>query len=126
VDKIRDRPAWSPSTLDEVSEDFVIHNFFSSQSPYIKPKPELNIPDGLLVPNNTNRFAMPSAGAVRRYILNDGAKGVTRNQVIQHFEERTNWKGGVTERILDILNRKTKVQKDPDTNRELIRWIEYL
>lgn len=127
LDKRRDRPAWSPSTLEEIPDDLVDRNFFSSRSPYIKPKPELDIPDGFSMPANTNKFTLPNAGAVRRYIINEfSTGGVTRDQVIQHFEESTNWKGGVREKVLEILDRRTMVKKHPNTYQEQVQWLEYI
>lgn len=126
VNKEKGRPAWSPSTLAEVSEKSILSNFFSPTSPYFDPKPELSFPENLSKPGNPMRFALPTQDEVRHYIAQDtpssGGLAVTKDQVIKYFEEQKQGKGGVREKVSEILQRKSQLEKGADELNPWIRW----
>jgi 3-hydroxyisobutyryl-CoA hydrolase len=127
VKKTPGRPAWSPSTLAEVSEKSILTNFFSPASPYLDPKPELSeVPEHFKEPRNPMRFSLPTQEDVRHYVMQDtptgGGLAVTRDQVIKHFEEETHGKGGVREKVSEILDRKTQPEKGASEQNQWIRW----
>jgi 3-hydroxyisobutyryl-CoA hydrolase len=126
VDKMKGRPAWSPPTLSEVSEEYVLTNFFSQKSPYFLPEPKLDIPQSLPEPKNPMRYSLPTEEEVRHYIVQDtpssGGLAVSRNQVLRYFEEKTLGKGGVREKVSDILDRKCQLEKGAAAGHLWLRW----
>ena len=126
MDKTADRPAWSPSTLAEVSEEYILTKFFSPSSEYLNPEPNLDIPVGLEPPKNPMRYSLPTEGDVQRYVIQDtpssGGLAVTKDQVINHFEGKTHGKGGVREKVADILDRKSELEKGADAQNTWVRW----
>lgn len=112
------RPDWKPSTLSGVSEESVIQDFFSPSSPYLDAEAEFNPPEGFGKPKQPMRFALPSQETTRLYVTQDtpgsGGLAVTRDQVLQHFEQQTKGKGGVRDKVSEILDRmcEEKVGED--------------
>jgi len=109
LNKTPGRPDWKPPTLAEVSEESVIRDFFSPSSKYLDAKPEFNPPIGFDRPKHPMRYALPSQESIRRYVTQDtpgsGGLAVTRDQVLQHFEQQTKGRGGVRDKVSEVLDR---------------------
>ena len=55
------------------------------------------------------RYALPSQESIRLYVAQDtpgsGGLAVTRDQVLQYFEQQTKGKGGVRDKVSEVLDR---------------------
>lgn len=109
LSKTPGRPDWEPSTLAEVSEESVTQDFFSPSSEYLGSKPEFNPPAGFDKHRDPTRYALPSQESIKFYVTQDtpssGGLAVTRDQVLQHFEQQTKGKGGVRDKVSEVLDR---------------------
>ena len=72
------------------------------------------------------RFSLPTQEEVRHYIMQDtpfsGGLAVSQDQVLRYFEEKTHGKGGVKEKVSDVLDRKCELEKGADTQNPWLRW----
>ncbi|KAK9446718.1 mitochondrial 37S ribosomal protein mS47 [Limtongia smithiae] len=69
---------------------------------------------------------LPGAEAVRSFVLGEsegsGPFLPTKQEVVEHFMEEYKYKAGVSERVGDILDRKTAVVKGQEEEK-LINWV---
>lgn len=118
LSKTPGRPDWQPSTLAEVSEKSVIQDFFSPSSKYLASKPEFYPTAGFDKPKHPMRYALPSQENIMNYVTQDipggGGLAVTRDQVLQHFEQQTKGKGGVQDKIAEVLDRMCEEEAGED------------
>jgi 3-hydroxyisobutyryl-CoA hydrolase len=119
------RPDWQPSTLKGVSEKSVIQDFFSSSSKYLTTKPEFYPTAGFDKPKQPMRYALPSQESIRLYVTQDtpgsGGLAVTRDQVLEYFERRTKGKGGVRDKVAEVLDRMCEEERSED-GKGWLRW----
>jgi 3-hydroxyisobutyryl-CoA hydrolase len=126
--KIRDRPAWSPSTLEEVSDATIISNFFSKDSPYLSQAPKLTIPEHLLAAKDRNpmRYALPTEKEIGTMVRGShqasGRAGLNLTELISKFEDLRRGKYGVKEKILEVAARKCDVVDNADGNFQWLKW----
>ncbi|KAF9652921.1 3-hydroxyisobutyryl-coenzyme A hydrolase [Thelephora ganbajun] len=125
LSKTPGRPDWQPSTLAEVSEESIIQDFFSPSSKYLDAKPEFNPPAGFDKPKHPMRFALPSQESIRLYVTQDtpgsGGLAVTRDQALQYFEQQTKGKGGVRDKVSEVLDRMCE-EEIGDDGKDWLRW----
>ena len=71
--------------------------------------PDFYPPTGFDKPKHPMRYALPSQESIRLYVTQDtpgsGGLAVTRDQVLQHFEQQTKGKGGVRDKVSEVLDR---------------------
>lgn len=123
--KTTGRPEWRPSALADVSEETVINNFFSPHSEYLVSKPDFYPAAGFGEPKQPMRYALPSQESIMLYVTQDtpgsGGLAVTRDQVLQHFEQQTNGKNGTREKVSEVLDRMCE-EEDGEDGKGWLRW----
>lgn len=128
IEKLKTRPEWSPSSLEEVSED-IVSRFFEPTSPYVSSAPRLEIPEHLAAEaiSIPMRYALPSEneiGAVIRGSHSSGGEMGTRAEdVLARFAELRPGKLGVKEKVLEVIQRRCKVTDNADGNFVWLKWI---
>lgn len=64
------------------------------------------------------RYALPSQESIMLYVTQDtpdsGGLAVTRDQVLQHFEQQKKGKGGVRDKVIEVLDRMCKEEAAED------------
>lgn len=117
------RPAWSPSTLSEVSQELV--DQFFAPSIYTDNAPELELQNKEIDEHHSisMKYALPSESEVEQMVRGTHAQsGALANNVadiIEIFNTRTGNKHGVEDKILEIVARRCEVVDDPDGYRAL-------
>ncbi|GAA6004778.1 hypothetical protein JCM10207_001011 [Rhodosporidiobolus poonsookiae] len=115
------RPAWSPSTLEEVSDDKLQQIFFSNKPPFTSPPlPNLSFKKSrrarptALAPFYVSphaRFALPRERDVEKVVKGEDAGSddyaVTKEEVVERLSRRWNGKVGVKEKVEEVLSRRT-------------------
>lgn len=128
VEKSRARPAWSPSTLSEVSKD-TVSLFFDPESPYLKGLPQLDIPSTFepVTGSRHLKYALPTEDeigeAVRGSHANASGMGATAEEIVQLFERLRPGKNGVREKVEEVLRRKCTLVDNADGNFVWVKWI---
>ncbi|BGP13734.1 hypothetical protein JCM10213_009051 [Rhodosporidiobolus nylandii] len=126
------RPAWSPTSLAEVSTKTIQSIFFSNSPPFSNPPlPNLDFKKSrkarpfALAPYKTSphaRWALPTERDVEKVVKGEDAGSddfaVTRAEVIERLERRWNGKVGVREKVEEVLGRRT-VSAEQDT----LKWV---
>lgn len=71
------------------------------------------------------RFALPSQEKIMLYVTQDipgsGGLAVSRDQVLQYFEHQTKGKGGVQEKVSEVLDRMCEEEVGED-GKGWLRW----
>ncbi|GAA6029359.1 hypothetical protein JCM8097_003637 [Rhodosporidiobolus ruineniae] len=126
------RPAWEPSTLEEVDDKSILRLFFSNKPPFSNPPlPQLDFKASRKArpfahaPYRTSphiRWALPRELDVERVVKGEDAGSddyaVTREEVVERLLTRWNGKVGAKEKIEEILKRRT-VEGEQQT----LRWV---
>jgi len=127
VTKSKDRPEWSPSTLSEVSEEFIQKEFFSAFSPEAGTAPKITPPewiDSHPTSMNPMKYALPTEEEVQQMVTGShkasGDFAVTVDDLVARFEELKKGKSGVREKVLEIVARKCKLVEDG--GEEYLKW----
>ena len=125
LSKTPGRPDWQPSTLSDVSEKSVIQDFFAPSSKYLTSKPEFYPTAGFDKPKHPMRYGLPSQESIMLYVTQDtpgsGGLAVTRDQVLQYFEQQTKSKGGVRDKVVEVLDRMC----EQETNKDGKGWLRW-
>lgn len=110
------RAAWSPSTISEVSQEQIRKTFFaasSSSSPELPPMPKGAKPYSQYPHVH---FALPSEAFIGRVVRGDtpdsGSFALSKKEVLEWFEREWDGKIGTTEKVLEVLERRTKTMQD--------------
>jgi len=113
------RAPWSPSTLAEVSQQDIRSKFFD-----LKNSKSLKIPKLSPLPPSTKsyksyphqNFALPSEALIEKVVKGElkssGSLALTRKEVIQWFGNEWSNKIGLSEKLNEVLNRRTKENED--------------
>lgn len=115
VDRSKDRAAWQPAALEDVSLESVRATFFSNPPPFANPPlPRLTFGKGGGQAYKTYpwSFGLPTEAEVKDVVTGD-AKGAgdlakTAEEVVAWFVSRRKGKVGVDEKVREVLSRKTK------------------
>ncbi|KAG5731821.1 hypothetical protein E4T56_gene3 [Termitomyces sp. T112] len=128
--KRSERPAWSPSSYKDVSDELV-SRFFAENSPYLSGVPTLSISEVLKGQETSNhkphRFALPTEdeiGAMVRGSHRAGTNtGITLDELVSSFENIQHHKMGVQEKVLEVARRKCEIQDNGgDGNFVWLKW----
>ncbi|KZP17891.1 3-hydroxyisobutyryl-CoA hydrolase [Athelia psychrophila] len=119
-----DRPAWSPSTVEEVTP-MILSRFFASNSAFLKDTPALSVPDNLSkLSSDPMRFTLPTEAAIARAVTKGGI--TTAPDLLQHFcagDVLRPSKLGAREKVLEVMRRRCVFVDRGDGKREhWIRW----
>lgn len=115
------RAEWSPNAISDVQHDEIRKTFFnapSSTTPRLPP-----LPKGAKVYSQYPHvhFALPSEVFIGRVVRGDtpdsGSFALSKQEVLDWFEREWDGKIGVREKVLEVLDRRTKVMQD-----ETLQW----
>jgi 3-hydroxyisobutyryl-CoA hydrolase len=127
VDRIKGRPNWEPSELKDVSYSDLISHFFKSSSPYLQNAPLLEVPE-IEDSSRTDvtRYGLPSEEEIQQVVTGvhrtSSKKGLDAVQVMKTFQNLYPHKGGLEEKVSEVLARKCDVVDDPG-HFQHVRWI---
>ncbi|KAJ3876567.1 3-hydroxyisobutyryl-coenzyme A hydrolase [Lentinula edodes] len=127
VEKIKTgRPNWSPATLEEVSDE-IVDRFFHEKSPYLESVPEFKHPFAPGESREYVEYALPTETAIKDMVTgehpNGGDTGITLNELVSSFENITDSKMGVREKIQEVAARRCELIDNADGNRVWLKWI---
>lgn len=128
VDKIRERPAWLPNTLEEVSDADIVSKFFLKDSPYLSSAPKITVPDYLSMAKERDpmRYALPTEKEIGTMVRGShhasGRAGLKMVELISKFEDLRQGKHGVKEKILEVAQRKCEIVDNADGNFQWLKW----
>ncbi|RHZ71436.1 hypothetical protein Glove_258g41 [Diversispora epigaea] len=114
IDKPSKKPEWDPSTLSNFTE------FFNDAK--IGGVQELKLLANISYETYPfSKFNLPSEEEIRKVVTGEspeaGSLSMTKNDVVHFFNENRRGKIGVTEKVLEVLNRKTDIKGDE------LNWI---
>ncbi|KAG7092895.1 hypothetical protein E1B28_009202 [Marasmius oreades] len=126
VTRTKERPNWSPSTLEEITPEKV-DDFFNGK--YITDKDRLEIPEPFA--SNTiskpSRFALPTEIEIRDVVtgshVTSSGSGVTQDELVAKITDLYNGKMGVKEKVLEVIARKCETTDNADGNRVWMKWV---
>jgi 3-hydroxyisobutyryl-CoA hydrolase len=128
VDKTKGRPAWSPAEPERVEDEDVVLRFFSPRSPLLAGKPalaQITAADAGKKDRRTTRFALlreDEIGAlVRGSHGSSAAFAMTKDELLDKAAAIANGKSGVREKVLEVVGRRTKVERDGE-GQEYLVW----
>ncbi|KAL0577803.1 3-hydroxyisobutyryl-CoA hydrolase [Marasmius crinis-equi] len=126
VQKTRGRPDWSPSTLEEVTNE-KIDEFFNGK--YITEKDQLEIPEPFASNPiyKPSRFALPTEIDIRDMVVGSHAtssgSGIKADELAAKFDDLYRGKMGVKEKVREVVARKCKTIDNKDGNRVWLQWV---
>ncbi|KAH7923562.1 3-hydroxyisobutyryl-coenzyme A hydrolase [Leucogyrophana mollusca] len=122
IDKIQGRPAWSPSSVEDVSPQ-ILERFFSEDSIYRSAMPQLSSPEFLHQgKRDPMRFALPTEAEIAQAVKSLSRDGpITLPVLLSKLDNLRTGKHGVKEKVLDVVKRRCKLAIDSD-GAETVRW----
>ncbi|KAF8798139.1 3-hydroxyisobutyryl-CoA hydrolase [Phlegmacium glaucopus] len=127
VDRIKERPNWSPASLNDVSAQ-IVENFFEPKSPYLTSAPELTIPAELNSGTKLNpmKYALPSEEEIGSVVTGShgsgGGVGIRFDELLKRFAVLRPGKVGVKEKIYEVVQRRCEVTDNADGNWVWLKW----
>ncbi|KAG9128514.1 hypothetical protein FRC07_005881 [Ceratobasidium sp. 392] len=107
VEKSKDRPAWSPATLNETPPD-VIKHFFDQNSPYVARAPRLKLDRSSPPEDKATRYALPNESVIKAAIKGSlpgsGSFALTPAELVASFERKYGQKIGLRQKIEEIID----------------------
>ncbi|KAI0636671.1 3-hydroxyisobutyryl-coenzyme A hydrolase [Trametes polyzona] len=129
VEKIKERPNWSPARLEDVNDSEVLENFFSKYTPEKDTAPRITPPSYVAPASklpDPMQFALPSEAEIRSMVDGShkasGATEITLDELIAKFENLRKGKAGVREKILEVVQRKCAFEEDKHMNKQWLKW----
>jgi 3-hydroxyisobutyryl-CoA hydrolase len=128
IGKSADRPAWSPSTVNDVRSEEITRNFFSRESPFLSEVPSLSIPGPFLEVQGQapSRYALPTEKdigvVVRGSASTSAGTGLTLDELVSQFDRKHNGKHGVKEKVLEVVQRGCDFVDNADENYQWLKW----
>ncbi|KAJ7286295.1 3-hydroxyisobutyryl-coenzyme A hydrolase isoform 1 [Mycena rebaudengoi] len=122
ITKSKERPAWNPATLEEVTDEMV-DRFFAIDSPFLENAPALKGSPSARI----QRYGLPTEDDIRNVITGanpDSADTMyTLDDLLEFFDEARSGKIGVDEKVLEVARRKTvAVDNGGDGNFVWLQW----
>lgn len=130
VEKAKARPQWSPTTLEEVSDD-IISRFFDEKSPYLASAPVLTIPETLALgePADPTKYTLPTEAEIRLVVnglhQSRASTKVRLHELVDRFDGLRAGKLGVKEKVIEVAQRKCVVKDNADGNRVWLTWKDH-
>ncbi|KAI0664689.1 3-hydroxyisobutyryl-coenzyme A hydrolase [Cubamyces menziesii] len=129
VDKIKDRPNWSPSRLEDVEDSEILQTFFSEYTPEKGTAPKLTPPPYLTNANkliDPMQYALPTEAEIRSMVDGShkasGATEITLDELLAKFDSLRKGKSGVREKILEVVQRKCAFEDDRHMDKQWLKW----
>lgn len=126
MQKIKERPQWSPDSLQGVTDE-IVSRFFSPASTFTESVPGLAIPKNLTSPKPVMKYALPTEVEIGAMVRGEhGAGGtttVTLDELIAKFENLRPQKSGVKKKVIEVAGRKCDVvDNGGDGNAVWLKW----
>ncbi|KAF8911054.1 3-hydroxyisobutyryl-CoA hydrolase [Gymnopilus junonius] len=127
LDKSKERPNWSPATLQEVTAE-IVARFFDPKSPFLTEVPSLSLPAELTSGTVSNpwKYALPTEEEIGSLVTGSHASGgglaFTLDELLTRFAEMRPGKMGVKEKVLEVVQRKCELTDNNDGNRVWLKW----
>lgn len=127
VDRTKERPNWSPASLNDVSAQ-IVANFFDPKSPYLSSAPEIANPAELTSGTKLNpmKYALPSEEEIGSVVTGShasgGGVGIRFDELLKRFAELRPGKLGVKEKVYEVVQRRCEVTDNGDGNRVWLKW----
>ncbi|RDB21423.1 3-hydroxyisobutyryl-CoA hydrolase, mitochondrial [Hypsizygus marmoreus] len=126
VEKAKGRPQWSPSELEDVSDEMV-SRFFAPTSPYLASAPTLSIPEHVsAVTSRPMKYALPTEDEIGSLVRGShsagGGSGISLEELLAKFNDLRQGKMGVKEKVLEVARRKCEVTDNADGNFVWLKW----
>ncbi|TBU42068.1 3-hydroxyisobutyryl-coenzyme A hydrolase [Dichomitus squalens] len=129
IEKIKERPQWSPAHIHEVQDSEILETFFKKYSPENGNVPSLAPPSYLPKPADLAdpmQFALPTEAEIRSMVdgshRNSGATTITLDELLGMFTRMRGGKAGVREKILEVVDRKCVFEQDKHTDKKWLQW----
>ncbi|KAJ4475698.1 3-hydroxyisobutyryl-coenzyme A hydrolase [Lentinula aciculospora] len=123
--KKNQRPNWSPATLEEVT-DGILDMFFRADSPHLESVPEFKYSFAPGESRDYMEYALPTEYAIRDMVTgehpNGGDTGITIDELVSSFENITDSKMGVREKVQEVAARRCELIDNADGNRVWLKW----
>ncbi|OCH92106.1 3-hydroxyisobutyryl-coenzyme A hydrolase [Obba rivulosa] len=129
VEKTKSRPAWSPASIEEVDDSYILEQFFTKYSPEKGNVPAITPPEFLAgsKPVNPMRFALPTEEEIGQMVSGShpqsGSTEITLEELLAKFENLKHGKHGVREKILEVVQRRCTAEQDKHLNKTWLKWI---
>lgn len=123
MDRIKERPDWSPASLTDVSMQ-IVDRFFEPDSPYLTLAPELAIPAELTSGTKLTpmKYALPSEEEIRSEVIDTRSpSGIQLEELLKTFARRRPGKMGVKEKIYEVVQRRCQVTDNED-GKVWLKW----
>ncbi|KDR81742.1 hypothetical protein GALMADRAFT_135147 [Galerina marginata CBS 339.88] len=127
VQKLKERPGWSPSTLEDVTPD-IISRFFDPKSSFLTPAPSLSVPAELTSGTISNpfKYVLPTEEEIGSVVTGSHASGgglaFRFDELLARFAELRPGKMGVKEKLLEVVQRRCELTDNQDGNRVWLKW----
>lgn len=127
VEKTKNRPNWSPATIEEVTPE-IVSRFFNPKSTFLVDAPAITLPaewtTGVL--SNPAKYALPSeeeiGSVVRGTHSSGGGLGVRVDELLARFADLRPGKLGVKEKVLEVVQRRCELTDNADGNYVWLKW----
>ena len=130
VKKARDtRPNWQPSTVSEVSDDFILKSFFPQLKANDTTSPRLSPPEWLAQANVVSPmvYGLPTEEDIGRMVLgshrSSGSTVLTLDELVAKFEEIKGGKAGVRQKIEEVVQRRCTTEEDKQAGKKWLKWV---
>ncbi|KAJ7161513.1 3-hydroxyisobutyryl-CoA hydrolase [Mycena crocata] len=126
VKKSKARPDWKPSRLHEVTDE-IVDRFFSPHSKYLQNAPTL-VQDAIQSSSERAQlnYGLPTENDIRDVITGEepdsGDMGYTLDDLLEYYHDSRANKIGVSDKVLEVVRRKTTVIDNDDGNSVWLRW----
>ncbi|KAI0957747.1 hypothetical protein AcW1_006038 [Taiwanofungus camphoratus] len=129
IEKNKTRPAWSPNSLEEVQDEFITREFFSTYSPAEGTSPKLSPPSFLLSTSKLEtpmKFALPSEEEIGQMVdgshPSSGSTVLTLEELLGKFDDMKKGKSGVRQKIIEVVERKCTTEEDKHLDKKWLKW----
>ncbi|KAI0725831.1 3-hydroxyisobutyryl-coenzyme A hydrolase [Fomitopsis betulina] len=130
VEKSRDaRPNWQPSTVAEVSDEFILKSFFPRLKASDTTSPRLHPPEWLAKANVMNPmiYGLPTEEEIGRMVVgshkSSGSTVLTLDELVAKFVEIKGGKAGVREKIEEVVRRRCTTEEDKPAGKVWLKWV---
>ena len=128
VQKIKERPQWSPDSLQGVTDE-IVSRFFSRGSSFTESVPGLTIPKSSapVTPKPLMKYTLPTEEEIGAMVRGEHSAGgtttITLDELIAKFENLRPQKSGVKEKVIEVAGRKCDVvDNGGDGNAVWLKW----
>ena len=120
------RPRWFPSDIWKVDDALIEETFFSRYSPSRGTAPALELPSYATKLQDPMRFALPTEEEIRQMVSGEhpssGGTEITEEELLSKFFDIKKGKGGLREKISEVVRRRCTFELDKHLDKTWLRW----